>query len=231
MTEERYRKNKNSLSESAQSSLKHSRVCIVGLGGLGGTVTEMLARTGVGTLVLVDGDVFETSNLNRQILCTEALVGHAKADAAKKRVQEINSTVEAISFKTFLDTGNEDQLLDKADLVMDCLDSIDDRFLLQDAAKKRGIPLISGAIAGTFGQVTTIFPEDTGLELVYGKPGSIQEKGGEAITGNLSYCALFVAAVQSSEAVKVLLGKGDLLRNRLLIADLMTASFETINLI
>jgi len=229
--QERYSRNYNTLTRDEQIRLKRSRVCIVGLGGLGGSVAEMLARTGIGSLVLVDGDCFESSNLNRQILCTEKLMGVSKARAARERIKEINSSVDVKAVQAVFDLDNGEQFLENADLAIDCLDSVSDRFLLQEVTKSIGIPLVSGAIAGTCGQVTTIFPEDTGMELIYGKKEAERSPGAEILTGNLSYCALCVASIQSSETVKVLLDRGELLRNRLFIVDLMTNSFDIIGLI
>ncbi len=227
---ERYSRNHNALTPEEQTLLAGSRVAVIGLGGLGGGVVEMLARIGVGSLFLIDGDRFDTTNLNRQILSTEALVGHPKAEAAKARVMAVNSDVRVTSCIGFLDNGNADAIVGDADLVIDCLDSIDTRFLLEDACKRAGVPLVSGAIAGTLGQIITIFPEDPGLELVYGERSAKRAAGVENEMGNLSYCALFVAALQASEAVKVLLNRGELLRNRLLIADLMALSFDIVEL-
>jgi molybdopterin/thiamine biosynthesis adenylyltransferase len=90
---------------------------------------------------------------------------------------------------------------------------------------------VSGAIAGTLGQVTTIFPKDHGLKLIYGDRTSTRADGVEKEMGNLSYTAMLVAAIETSEAVKVLLNRGELLRNRLLIVDLMALSFDTVELI
>ena len=207
-------------------------VCVIGLGGLGGAVTEMLARIGVGHLTLVDGDRFDVSNLNRQMLSTEADIGLSKSDVAEKRVKSINSDVEITVHNIFLDSETAEGILKGSDVVVDCLDSIDDRFVLQDAAQGADIPLVSGAIAGTSGQVTTIFPEDKGFELIYGERGQLPHgKGVENGLGNLSFCAMFIASVQASETVKALLHRGDLLRNRLFIVDLMSNAFDVMSLI
>lgn len=227
--EKRYQRNSKSLTESEQSLLKQSRVAVIGLGGLGGGVAEMLARTGVGTLVLVDGDRFDETNLNRQLMSTEALVGTSKADAAGERIRSINSTVQPICINEFLTRDNFSQILAKCDLVVDCLDSIPARFLLRESARSMGIPMVSGAIAGTFGQVTVIFPEDPGLERIYGDPDSAR-RGIEQELGNLSFCAMFIASVQASEAVKIIINRGNILRNKLLITDLMACSFDIIYL-
>ncbi|MBF0210939.1 MAG: HesA/MoeB/ThiF family protein [Desulfamplus sp.] len=226
-----YIRNLTTLDSQEQLVLGDSRVCIAGLGGLGGNVVEMLARIGIGYLYLVDGDTFTPSNLNRQLLCTEKLIGVHKADAALERVKEINSNIHVRSFKRFLTSKNCGDIFEEVDVVVDCLDSIDDRFMIQDAARKYSIPLVSGAIAGTSGQVTTIFPQDKGFELIYGKNYEKNLRGIETRVGNLSFCAMFVASIQASEVVKLLLNRGKLLRNKLLLADLMSNSFEIMELI
>ncbi len=228
---ERYDRNFNTFSPEEQAKLGASTVVIIGLGGLGGGVCEMLARVGIGRLILVDGDVFEVSNLNRQLLSQEHLIGVPKAETARDRVKAINSWVEVIHRVEFIDGKNLYDQIKGSDVVMDCLDSIDTRFKLQDAAKKALIPIVSGAIAGVTGQVTTIFPKDKGYSLIYGEKSRQQIKGVETKTGNIAYCALFTAALQSSECVKILLSRGDLLRNKLLIAELWTNIFEVMDLV
>jgi len=227
----RYDRNFNTLSLEEQKTLGKSKVVVIGLGGLGGSVCEMMARVGVGYLTLIDGDSFEVSNLNRQLLCEEHLMGVDKAQAAEKRVKAINSEVIVKSLVEYLDESNLYERIKNADLVVDCLDSIDTRFMLQKAALKASVPIVSGAIAGVTGQVTTIFPGDKGYEQIYGQKGEGQSKGVETKTGNIAYCALFVAALQSSECLKVLLGRGDILCNKLLIAELWTNTFDVIDLI
>ncbi len=227
----RYARNFQSISLAEQEHLAGARVCIVGLGGLGGGVVEMLARIGVGTLDLVDGDCFDESNLNRQLLSTERGIGMPKSLAARERVEAINKTVQVNAFNAFLKRDNAAQIMGNAHVVVDCLDSIRDRFLLQDLARIQGIPLVSGAIAGTSGQVTVIYPEDSGFKLIYGNAQEAGEAGIEQQLGNLAHCALLVASLQCSEVLKVLLGRGEMLRNRLLICDLMTNTFEVMQLV
>jgi len=228
---ERYARNFETLTRTEQARLASARVSVLGLGGLGGGVCEMLARTGVGHLTLIDGDVFEASNLNRQLLCTEALVGTSKAEAARQRICAVNSLVQVAPVAAYADKTNLFDMITGSDLVVDCLDSIPDRFMLQDAAQKAQIPLVAGAIAGVSGQVTVFFPEDKGYELIYGKRDQLPARGIESRTGNISYCALMVAAVQASECIKVLLNRGDILRNKLLIMELWSNAFEIMDLV
>ena len=226
----RYDRNFNTISLREQKILARSHVVVIGLGGLGGSVCEMLARIGVGTLTLVDGDRFDITNLNRQVLSREDNIGVFKAEAAKERVHAVNSSTQVNACTVFADEANLDGMIQGADLVVDCLDTIDTRFIVQKIVQKASIPLVSGAIAGVSGQITVIFPTDIGYELIYGKKTGIC-RGIETETGNISYCALFVASLQASECIKVLLKRGALLRNKLLIADLWQNSFEIMELV
>jgi molybdopterin-synthase adenylyltransferase len=211
--------------------LARSHAAVIGLGGLGGGVCELLARTGVGKLTLVDGDVFDATNLNRQLLSREDNIGGSKARAARERILAVNSAVQVNAVETYADETNLDAMIQGADLVVDCLDTIDARFLLQEKTQKASLPIVSGAIAGVCGQVTVIFPQDSGYELIYGKNKHTRAPGAEALTGNISYCALLIASLQASECIKILLKRGDVLRNKLLIVDLWSNSFEVMDLV
>ncbi len=228
---ERYARNMHTFSSQDQVVLLNACVCVVGLGGLGGAVTEILARLGIGALTLIDGDVFEESNLNRQILSTLRWMGVSKAKTAGNRIQEINPSVQIRIHEVFLDALNGVQLLEGATVVVDCLDNLKDRFVLEKAAKAAHIPLVSAAIAGTYGQITTIFPEDSGLSLIYGPEESVPTQGAEASLGTLPYTALLMASLECSEVAKILLKRGSLLRNRLLIMNLMDNEMESFPLV
>jgi molybdopterin-synthase adenylyltransferase len=227
---ERYARNMGTFSGRDQIVLFGSRVCIVGLGGLGGAVTEILARLGIGALTLVDGDVFEDSNLNRQLLSTLETLGDSKATTAGSRVRKINPSVQTRIHDVFLDVRNAARLIEGADVVVDCLDNLKTRFVLEKAAKAAEIPLVSAAIAGTYGQVTTIFPEDQGLVLIYGPEDQVPAKCAEAALGTLPYTAMMMASMECSEITKILLKRGSLLRNRLLVIDLMDNAIEVLAL-
>jgi len=228
---ERYVRNMKSFSFSDQATLLRSKASIVGLGGLGGAVTEILARLGIGTLNLIDGDIFEESNLNRQYLCTESLLSTPKADAAVKRVKEIRSSVTVFHHNKYLNEDNATDIIKDSDVVIDCLDSLSGRFILEKASKKAGCRLVSAAVAGNYGHITTIFPEDPGLRLIYGDAENAPNKGAETSLGALSHCVSLVASLEASEAIKIILKKGSLFRNRLLLVDLESNSFETMQLI
>ncbi|MDM8537026.1 HesA/MoeB/ThiF family protein [Desulfobacterales bacterium HSG17] len=227
---DRYARNMKTFSLENQLLLLKSQVTVVGLGGLGGLVIEILAREGVGRLNLIDGDNFEDTNLNRQLLCTTELLSVSKVEAAIKRVSEVNPSIDIDSFDEYLDNNNADDMIDGSDVVVDCLDNLKTRFILEKAAKRNGIPLVSAAIAGNTGHVTTIFPEDPGLASVYGELADDKQKGAELSLGCLSHTVSFLASIECSEVIKILLKNGKLLQNQLLIADLAENIFEILDL-
>ncbi len=227
---DRYARNMRSYTFSDQAALLRAQAGVVGLGGLGGTVVEVLARLGVGRLLLFDGDCFEESNLNRQLLSSVAQLGRPKAAAALKRVAEVNPSVEAAARPLFITAENADEMLRGCDVVVDCLDNLPDRFVIEDACRRSGCPLVSAAVAGASGHVTTIFPGDRGLRLIYGEPHDLPRKGAEASLGTLPYAVVFLATLECAEAAKVILKKGGLLRDKLLVADLHEMLIEVMRL-
>jgi molybdopterin-synthase adenylyltransferase len=225
----RYLRNLKTLSEADQIRLLESTVCIVGLGGLGGTVTEALARMGIGRFCLVDGDVFEAHNLNRQLLCSIDRMGMPKVEAAVMRVKSINPGLEVAATAAYLTPENAGTVIGSCDLVVDCLDNIQSRFTLEAAAKRAGIPMVSAAVAGISGHVATIFPEDPGLETIYGPEDQlITAKGAETQLGCLAPAVNLIASIECAEVLKVLLEKENILKNKLLVVDLADYTFETL---
>ena len=227
---ERYARNMKSFSSDDQIKLLKSNVSIVGLGGLGGGVTEILARVGVGNLTLIDGDSFEDHNLNRQFLSRQKLINTPKAEAAIMRVKEINSSVSVRHHASFLSEENGRQLLGHPDIIVDCLDNLHTRVVLERFSKNIGVPLVSAAVAGTAGHITTIFPEDEGLRLIYGDSIDPLRKGAEATLGCLPHAVTLLSSLESSEVIKVLIDPKRSLRNKLLVVDLSDNTFDTLNL-
>ena len=227
---ERYARNRRILDTTDQIRLLSSTVTIVGVGGLGGSVAEILARLGVGHLVLIDGDVFETSNLNRQRFATIDVLGKPKVEVAQNRIARVNETVSVTIHQQFLDSSNAADLLGDPSVVIDCLDTVPSRFVLQEAAAKIGVPMVSAAIAGLMGQMTTIFPGDQGLSSVYGEVETIPERGVESMLGNLAPIVAHMASVECMEALKIILERPGVLRNQLLLVDLEHYSLDTMML-
>jgi molybdopterin/thiamine biosynthesis adenylyltransferase len=224
----RYLRNREILTAPEQVKLADSRVAVIGAGGLGGGVIQVLARAGIGCLTVVDGDVFDETNLNRQVLSRMDNIGQPKALEAARMVLAINPAVTVDPLQERLSAGNASQLLAGAAVVVDALDNVPDRLLLAKAARQMALPLVHGAIAGFDGRLMTVFPEDEGLERLYGEgPHSVDDPSRpEAVLGVPSPTPSLVAVLQAAEVLKILLGRGRTLRNRMLHIDLENARFE-----
>ncbi len=224
---ERYARNMASLDAVAQARLLRARVVLVGLGGLGGLVLESLARAGVGRLTGCDGDHFEPTNANRQLLATEEDMGRPKAAAAAMRVRRINPSVEFVAVDRFLDEAGFGLVLDGADLAVDALGGLDDRPALERAAAKAGIPLVTAAVAGWSGAVATVLPGSPG-------PGSLLAGGRgmppEDVLGTPGPTVHLAASLQCAEALRLLAGQSPALAGKMLLFDLADMTFETMTL-
>jgi len=186
---------------------------------------------GIGQLMIADKDIIGDSNLNRQILSKETNLGQSKAEVAVKRVKEINSSIEITGHSVFINSDNVEKIIEDAEVVVDALDNLPSRFMLQKACRDLKIPLVHGAIAGFNGQLTTIFPEDKGLELIYGSNKDLPEHGSEVTLGAPSMIPAIIASLEAQEVVKILLKRGKLFRNRLLYIDIEEGTMEVLKLV
>lgn len=226
----RYQRNVGSLGIEGQLKLRRARVAVIGAGGLGGTVIELLARLGVGALVVIDGDTFTEDNLNRQLLCTEEWVGKSKVEAARQRVSQINSSVEVDARHVSINRDNVDSIIEGCCLVVDALDSIPVRLILQGAASRCAVPFVHGAVAGFVGEIMTVCPGDKGLAVFYGDGPGIPCTGAEIEMGTPTPTPAVTAALQVMEVVKLITGRGEIVRNRLLYLDLDSDTVSGIDL-
>ena len=225
-----YLRNIGTIGIDGQIKLLQSTVAVVGAGGLGGTITELLARQGIGHIIIIDNDRFTEQNLNRQLLSTEKNLGKYKATVAAKRVKDINSAVTVTTFLKRLTEKNARRLLNGANVVADGLDNLPSRFAVEKACRNLGIPYVYGTIAGFIGQLMTVFPGDTGLSSIYGHSDDLPEQGIEVKIGNPSATPAIIAAWQVQEIVKIITGIGKPLRNHLLILDAMEGTADKIKL-
>ena len=223
----RYIRNHSAISEADQIALQKKCVLVAGCGGLGGYVIECLGRLGVGHLVVVDGDIFDETNLNRQLLSSNMNLGKPKVLAAQQRMQAINPLVKVDAHQVMLTESTAPGLMKGCDLVVDALDNIPSRMVLINAARDMNVPLVHGAIAGWYGQVYIVKPGGKELEMLY--ESSPSEKGVEVELGNLAFTAALVASIQAAEAVKLLLGVGKPIEGLLQI-DLLQNEFEDVML-
>ena len=220
----RYARNLGSITPQEQEQLRFRKVCVVGCGGLGGFLLEYLGRLGVGYITAVDGDRFEPTNLNRQLLATQDSLGHSKAGEAKKYLARINPDVQVTAVEQFLTGENAAEILAGHHLVLDALDSVPHRLMLQRICRELQIPLIHGAVEGWFGQVTTILPGDDSLSRLY--HGSMETSTPEYSSGTLAFAPALVAALQAGEAVKLLLDREPALRGKVLFTDILQNRFD-----
>ena len=172
----RYIRNVPALTEDECALLHTKRVLVVGCGGLGGHLINLLSRVGVGNLRIVDGDVFEDTNLNRQLFSEVPVLGTSKARAAAERIQRINPDVTVETVETFLTEENAENLIQGCHVVMDALDNVDGRRILAAACKKAGVPLVYGAISGWVAQAAVSMPGDGLIEKLYPEDVLIRDK-------------------------------------------------------
>lgn len=224
---DRYARNKELISEAEQQKLKGFTAAVVGLGGLGGHIAEQLARLGIGNLILIDGDKVDESNLNRQLFATEKNIGQFKAEAAKERLMAVNSNVNYTCYTGLLNESNSEEMIFGANIVLDAVDNVPTRFLLQKICKKLNVPLVHGSIGGWYGQVSFISPGDDTLSLIY---PSENIHGIEKELGNPSFTPAVIASIEVAEALKYLLNKGELLQKKMLYINLLSHDYTVIDL-
>ncbi len=223
---ERYSRNISSLSLEESKSLADKSVCVVGCGGLGGYAVMQLGRLGVGHITAADGDVFEDSNLNRQLFSDETVLGKSKALVTAEKMASINSEITVSPKNVLLTKENCPEIIAGHHVVIDALDNLDTRRVLERSCAELNIPLVHGAIAGWYGQVCTILPGDNIFDIIF----NAQNKGVETKLGNPSFTPALVASYQVAEAVKLLINRGELLRKKLLMINLLENEFEVIDL-
>ena len=226
---QRYLRNQGTIGIAGQLRLLRAKVAVVGAGGLGGHVIELLARQGVGCLLVMDGDCFVRHNLNRQILATELTLGKNKAVAAAERVAGVNPDVEVVAVPQMLTAASATEQLAGVDVIVDALDSISSRRLLLQTAQQLRIPLVHAAIAGFTGQVATVLPDEPWIPALIGQPIPV-DAGVETVLGNPAVTPAMAAALQAQEVVKLITGVGQLLNGQLFYFDLEYNLFEIINM-
>lgn len=215
-----------------QMRLLNSTVLVVGVGGLGSPVALYLAAAGVGHLILVDHDEVELSNLQRQIVHSQASVGLTKVESARQTLAALNSDVKVTTLHQQIDTGLLNRLLaDGVDLVIDACDNFSTRFAINAACVKHGVPLVSGAAIRLEGQVAVFDSrrEDSPCyQCLY--RGGDDEQMSCARNGVLAPVVGVIGTMQALEAIKILAGLGDSLCGRLLLFDALTSSWRELRL-
>lgn len=203
------------IGEKGQAKLQRTKVMIAGAGGLGSPVALYLAAAGIGTLKMVDNDRVSLSNLNRQILHGDADIDKLKVDSARQRLGHLNSQIVVETIAETITETNAAALADGCDLLVDALDNIETRFILNRAAVMHGIPFIHGAVNGFEGRAMTIIPGKSAcLRCMHRGPAPLPSK-----FPVIGVAPGVIGAIQATEAIKVLLNIGNPLLNRLLVYD------------
>ena len=222
--EPRYERNIPALTEAECEILKKKRVLVVGCGGLGGHIIDQLARIGIGSIRVVDGDVFEESNLNRQLLSDVTLLGVSKAKAAAAHIARVNPDITVEAVKEFLTESNAAELVAGCDVVMDALDNIQGRKILAAACTKAGIPYVYGAIQGWVAQAGISMPGENLIEKLFPEEVDIRDKS------VLSFTPAMCASMQTSLCVKLLVDR-PVETGTIYYFDLLNQEFETIPMV
>jgi len=212
----------------AQRILEKKTVAIVGCGGLGSPLVQMAARSGIGTLILIDNDTVSASNLGRQILYTTRHIGKPKVEVAMSVVKDINPDIHVIAHERRLDEGNVDELLSGADIILDGTDNYKSRFIISRYAEQTSKDFVFGAVAGAYGMAKA-FPHTQGIYLHHIMNPSLEtakdvptaESG-----GLIPSILLFITGFMWTEALKMLIDRYDIVNTKMLIADLFNGDIK-----
>ena len=217
----RYERNIPSLTEAESELLRTKKVAVIGCGGLGGYIIEQLARLGIGTIRIVDGDVFEESNLNRQLFSDVTVLGKPKTEVSQARIAAVNPDVKVEALHGYLEEDNALGFLRGCDAVVGALDNIYTRRVLERKCEELGIPYVYGAIHGWVAQVAVDMPGQRLIEKMYPQGATFKDKS------SLSFTPGFCASMQTALCVKYLVGR-PVESGTIFYFDLLNQEFETI---
>lgn len=227
---ERYLRNKliEGFGDEGQEKLFKAKVLVIGAGGLGSPVLYYLAAAGVGTLGIMDDDVVNVSNLQRQILFQTTDLGQSKSELARKRLLALNPEIQIIAYHKRLTAKNAEEMFAPYDFVVDCSDSFTTKYLINDVCVQMQKPYCHGAITGLRGEVMTYVPGCADYRAVFASPPEEADGSMNAAAGVLGATAGVVGSLQATEVIKYLTGMGELLTNRILFFDGRSMTFHTL---
>lgn len=220
---------------SGQEKLLNARVLVVGAGGLGCPVLQYLAAAGVGFLGIVDDDIVDLSNLQRQVLYTEYDIGEFKAKCAAQKLSEINSTLDIRAYSERLIPENAERLISQVDLVVDCSDNFNTRYLINDACRILSKPWVYAGIHKYEGQISVfnyssrVKPEFS-YRTLFPTPSDDQSKNTCEETGVLGVLPGIIGVLQATEVLKIITGIGEVLKGKLLVFNSLTMQSQIIDL-
>ena len=219
------------LGAAGQEKLQKAKVLVIGAGGLGSPAALYLAAAGVGTIGIADGDKVELSNLQRQILHSTADLGRPKVDSARESLERLNPDLKVIIHPGLVHSGNISELIAGYDFVLECTDNFPAKFLINDACVLLTKPFCHGSVIRFFGQVMTYVPgQGPCYRCVFKAPPPEDAVPTARQAGVIGAAAGTIGTLQALEALKFILGQGELLTGRLLTFDALDMEFQEISL-
>ncbi|HEY1778118.1 MAG TPA: molybdopterin-synthase adenylyltransferase MoeB [Solirubrobacteraceae bacterium] len=213
------------IGESGQRALLEAKVLLLGAGGLGSPTALYLAAAGVGTLGIVDNDVVDLSNLQRQVIHSTQRIGMPKVDSAEESIHALNPDVEVVKYQTRLDASNIMEIIDGWDVIVDGVDNFPTRYLLNDASVRLRIPVVSASILGFDGQLSVFKPYDGPCyRCLFSEPPPAELAPSCGANGVLGVLPGTMGLLQATEVVKLIVGAGDPAIGRLLLYDALAAT-------
>ena len=222
--QERYSRNIPAITESECALLRSKHVAVIGCGGLGGYIVEYLCRLGLGSVTVVDGDAFDESNLNRQLLSDSGRIGERKAVCAAERIRLIDPEIKVRAFDCLFDEDNALEIISGCDAVLDALDNVPSRKILSQACNQAGVPYIFGAIGGWMAQAGISMPGDMLIEKLYPNNWQPEDKS------VLSFTPALCASMQVSLCTQLLTGR-PVEKGKLFCFDLLSMEFEAVPMV
>ncbi len=214
-----------------QARLLDAKALFIGAGGLGSPAMLYLAAAGVGTIGIVDFDVVDLSNLQRQVIHTSDMVGQKKVESARRAINALNPEVRVVGHEEMLVAGNVERIIGGYDVIVDGTDTFETRYLLNDAAIAAGIPVVHASVFRFEGQLTVFKPyQGPCYRCLYPTPPPPELAPGCSVAGVLGVVPGIMGLLQANEAIKLILGIGDSLAGRLLLFDALDASFTELKL-
>lgn len=208
-----------------QKKLSNAKVLIVGVGGLGSPVAMYLASAGIGKIGLIDADVVDVTNLQRQIIHIESSVGVEKVVSAKQRIEQLNSEIEVVTYSFFFDKDNAESLVNDYDFIVDCADNNPTKFLINDVCVKLNKPFCHGSITEFSGRVFTHLPSTACYRCLFAEDDSPSQK-----RGVIGASVGIIGSIQATEVIKYFTGLGEMLTNSLLTLDVLAMKFSRFNI-
>lgn len=212
-----------------QTKLSKTKVLVVGAGGLGSPVLTYLAAAGIGSIGIVDDDIVSLSNLQRQILYKTSDIGQVKAEKAKERLLENNPDIKINTFITRLNVENSTEIAEKYDIIVDCTDNYDSRYIIDEASKKLQIPMVYGSISKFSGQVSVFNCQGSkSYKDLFSEKPEIDENDKSRL-GVLGVLPGIVGSIQANEVIKIALNMLGVIKNKLFLLDTKTLKTDIID--